>query len=56
MGSTERESAESLTSDMGAGMIPLVLTSTCDSGGNECCVNMATSTLWLYNHVRDRPL
>ena len=56
IGSTEWGSAESLTSDMGAGMIPLVLTSTWDSGGNECCVNMVTSTLWLYSHVRDRPL
>ena len=37
-------------------MIPLVRTSTWDSGGNECCVNMATSTLWLYSHVRDRLL
>ena len=55
-GSTEKETAENLTSDMGAGMIPLVLTSTWDSGGNECCVNMATSPLWLYKHVRDRPL
>ncbi len=43
-GKQGQDDQNGLTSEIGAGMMPLVLTSTWDKGGNECCVNIAAST------------